>query len=84
MRPDFADLPDYLRAEIAAEWWLLEAEAGASFDTRSAAGRWEIIAAFLANSPGAALQAHLARADAEALRDLGHIVLARSRALESV
>lgn len=79
----FADLPDYLKAEIAGAWWLLESEAAAYFDTRTAAGRWEIVTAFLAISPGAALQLHLAMADAIALRDLGHIVLARSRALEA-
>jgi hypothetical protein len=83
VRLDFADLPEYLRVEIAAAWWLLESEAAAYFDTRTTTGRWEIVSAFLATSPAAALQIHLAQADSIALRDLGHIVLARSRALEA-
>jgi hypothetical protein len=84
VRPDFADLPDYLRAEIAAEWNVLEVEAAGWFDTLTADGRWKIITAFLATSGHAQLQAYLAQADAMALRDLGHLILARSRALQSV
>jgi hypothetical protein len=79
----FADLPEELRREIAAEWWVLECEAADYFDTRTAAGRWEIIASFFETSPFCALQNYMARSDAVTLRDLGHLLLARSRALET-
>jgi hypothetical protein len=83
MRPAFVDLPDYLRAEIAGEWHVLESEAGEYFDTLTADARWELVRVFVGTSPLAALQDYLARADAIALRDLAHVMLARSRALET-
>jgi hypothetical protein len=80
----FAELPGYLREEIASEWSVLESEAAAYFDTLTGDARWELIRVFVGTSPLAALQTYLARADATTLRDLGHLMLARSRALESV
>ena len=83
MNPNFADLPVDLRAEIAAEWSVLENEAGSYFDTLTSAGRWEIVTAFFATSPGAALGWYMATSDASTLRDLASLLMARSRALES-
>ena len=82
-RVQFADLPEHLRSEIALEWGVHEREAAAYFDTRTAAGRWEIIGAFTQTSPLSALRSYLAAADAITLRDLGHLLLARSRQLEA-
>lgn len=78
----FADLPSPLRAEIADKWGVLEHDAGRYFDTTTAEFRWSVISAVIQTSPIAALQTYLAQAGATTLRDLGHLLLARSRALE--
>jgi len=83
VRPAFADLPDYLRDEISAEWCALDPEAAAYFDTLTVDARWEIVRVFVGTSPLAALQTYLARVDASTLRDLGHLLLARARALDA-
>ena len=82
VRPAFADLPDYLRDEIAAEWGVLDKEAGQYFDTLRSDARWDLVRVFEGTSPFAALQSYINGADACTLRDLGHLFLARSRALE--
>lgn len=83
MTPQFTDLPDHLQAQIATEWGVLEHEAGEYFDTTTAAWRWLVICAFAQTDHVTALQTYLATADAITLRDLGHLLISRSRALEA-
>ncbi len=76
-------MPDSLRSEIASQWWVLEEDAGRYFNSLTDHGRWEIIVSFLQTSPSAALQSYIAQSDAKTLRDLAHLLLARSHALEA-